>query len=298
MWFHVDSGANVFAVKDKSLLFYFVSQRLPYKDVNGNVNFSEGFGIALVRFTGSTSVYPIGPVYVNASAPRNTFSLSALLRFGGFQDASEHMMKCCSFHDFQDKQWKIPCSHHNGLDFIDLEILMVDPVRVAAHPPASLNILTQQSRRQLSAIERLQEAHLRLGHPSFDSLVYMSKKGLLKDLPPLPHVMPIICKACFHHNRTRLPKNPPDHSRPPIMARISCDFTFYSTLSLRGHNSAFTLVDQATRYPFAFPCCAKRPPISIIKFFIGCIRNMGFNQLFLKWMKVANFANQRNFVLL
>ena len=154
---------------------------------------------------------------------------------------------------------------------------MVDKDRVAEPPPAHLNILTKQSRRQLSTIERLQEAHLRLGHPSFDSLVYMSKKGLLNNLPPLTHEIPIVCKACFHHNRTRVPKKPPDHSRPPIMARISCDFTFYSTLSLRGHNSAFTLVDQATRYPFAFPCCAKRPPISIIKFFIGCIRNMGFN---------------------
>ena len=78
-------------------------------------------------------------------------------------------MKCCSFRDFHNTQWKVPCSHHNGLDFIDLEILMVDKDRVAEPPPAHINILTKQSHRQLSTIERLQEAHLRLGHPTFDS---------------------------------------------------------------------------------------------------------------------------------
>ena len=47
-------------------------------------------------------------------------------------------------------------------------------------------------------------------------------------------------------------------------------------MSLRGHNTAFTIVDQGSRYPFAFPCCDKRPPIAIMIFFVGCLKKMGF----------------------
>jgi hypothetical protein len=277
LWFHVDSGANVFAVSDKSWLYYFVPQRLPYKDVNGLTRYSAGFGIALIRFLPYGPVYPIGPVYVNSSAPRNSFSLSALCRFCGFKDATESMLKACTFVDFLGKKTIVPCSHHNGLDFLDLEILHLDSSLSAEPPPSTICQLTVKSRSSLSDIQRLQEAHLRLGHPSFESLIQMSKNNLLLDLPSIRKHHPVLCNACFRHNRTHVHKNPPDKSTPPIFTKIGCDFTFYSHLSLRGHNSAFTCVDHTSRYPFAFPTCAKRPPIVIMQFFVGCLRNMGFN---------------------
>ena len=175
---------------------------------------------------------------------------------------------------------------------------MVDKDRVAEPPPAHLNILTKQSRRQLSTIERLQEAHLRLGHPSFDSLVYMSKKGLLNDLPTLTHEMPIVCKACFHHNRTRIPKNPPDHSRPPIMDRLSCDFTFYSTLSLRGHKSALPLLTKLLGIPLLFLAALNGPLSPLSSSSLAAFGIWVLILWCLKWMKVANFVNPRNFVTL
>ena len=89
--------------------------------------------------------------------------------------------------------------------------------------------------------------------------------------------IPMNCRTCFQHNRKRLSRSPIDNTRPPLMTRFSIDFMFYSHISLRGHNSAFTIVDQGSMYPFAFPCCAKRPPISILTFFIKCLRNMGFH---------------------
>ena len=183
LWFHVDSGANVFAVSDKSWLYYFIPQRLPYKDVNGHTRYSEGFGIALLRFLPSGPVYPVGPVYVNSGAPRNSFSLSALCRFCGFKDATESMLKSCTFVDFNKKKTIVPCSHHNGLDFLDLEILHLDSSLSAAPPPSTISQLTVKSRSSLSDIQRLQEAHLRLGHPSFESLIRMSKDNLMLDLP-------------------------------------------------------------------------------------------------------------------
>ena len=110
--------------------------------------------------------------------------------------------------------------------------------------------------------------------------------------------VPMICRTCFQNNRKRLPRNHRDTTRPPLMSRFSIDFMFYSHFSLRGHNSAFTIVDQTSRYPFAFPCCAKRPPISNMTFFIQCLRNMGFQPTVLKWTKEVNSVNLQNFVKL
>jgi hypothetical protein len=158
----------------------------------------------------------------------------------------------------------------------------LDPTLSAEPPPSSISQLTVKSRSSLSEVQRLQEAHLRLGHPSFESLIQMSKNNLLLNLPSIRKHHPVLCNECFRHNRTHVPRNPRDKSTPPLFSKIGCDFTFYSNLSLRGHNSAFTCVDHTSRYPFAFPTCAKRPPIAIIQFFVGCLQNMGFKPVVFK----------------
>ena len=183
------------------------------------------------------------------------------------------MLECCTFKDAKGIATTIPCSHNNGLDFINIEIFKMR-ADIQCHP--TISQLTKVSRQSMPMIQKLQEAHLRLGHISFDTIVKMSKKGLLENIPAIDKPYPMVCKTCFHNNRKRLPRTLIDHSRPPIMTRFSIDYMFYSHLSLRGHNSAFTIVDQGSRYPFAFPCCAKRPPIAIIEFFVGCLKNMGF----------------------
>ena len=267
------------------MLYYFVPQRLPYKDVNGNTSYSEGFGIALLRFIPLGPVYPVGPDYVNPDAPRNSFSLSALCRFCGFIDASEGMLKSCTFVDFRKNKSVVPCSHHNGLDFLDAEILNIDPNLSAEPPPVTICQLTVKARSSLSEIQRLQEAHIRLGHPSFETLIQMSKKNLIMDFPSIRKHHPVICNECFRNNRKHIPRNPPDTSTPPIFSKIGCDFTFYSNLSLRGHNSAFTCVDHTSRYPFAFPTCAKRPPIAIMQFLSVVYGIWVLTQWFLKWIR-------------
>ena len=275
----MDSGANVFAFRDKSWLLYFKPKRLPYKDVTGGVNYSEGVGIALIRFKDTGQIYPIAPVYINPTAPRNTFSLSALKRFCGFPKVKETMMERCTFKDSKGIITDIPCYHNNGLDYIETEIIKI---RKDENCQTTISQLTKVSRHQMPMNQRLQEAHVRLGHIHFDAIIKMSKKGIVENIPVIDKSYPMVCKTCFQNNRKRLPRTLTDNSRPPIMTRFSIDYMFYSHMSLRGHNSAFTIVDQGSRYPFAFPCCAKRPPIEIIKFFVGCLRNMGFKPLVFK----------------
>ena len=137
------------------------------------------------------------------------------------------------------------------------------------HNTAKICQLTKVSRQNLTMVDKLKEAHIRLGHVNFETIVSMSKKGTIDGLPEINSSVPLICRTCFQNNRKRIPRTLRDHSRPPIMSTFSIDFMFYSHISLRGHNSAFTIVDKGSRYPFAFPCCAKRPPIAIIAFFVN-----------------------------
>ena len=256
-------------------------KRLPYKDVTGGVNYSEGIGIALIRLKDNGKIYPIAPVYINPKAPRNTFSLSALKRFCGFRRVQETMMENCEFKDDEGVVTKVPCYFNNGLDYMDIEIVKIKP-RIDKGDNPNISQLTQVSRNNMTMVEKLQEAHIRLGHVSFETIIRMAKKGTIEGLSQIEKSTPMICRTCFQNNRKRIPRNPTDTTRPPLMSRFSIDFMFYSHLSLRGHNSAFTIVDQGSRYPFAFPCCAKRPPVSIMIFFISCLRNMGFTPIAFK----------------
>ena len=117
----------------------------------------------------------------------------------------------------------------------------------------TISQLTKVSRHSMPMIQKLQEAHIRLGRIHFDAIVKMSKKGMLDNIPMIDKSFPMVCKTCFQNSRRRFPRNLTDHSRPPIMTRFSIDYMFYSHMSLRGHNSAFPIVDQGSRYPFAFP---------------------------------------------
>ena len=84
----------------------------------------------------------------------------------------------------------------------------------------TISQLTKVSRHSMPMIQKLQEAHIRLGRIHFDAIVKMSKKGMLDNIPMIDKSFPMVCKTCFQHNRKRLPRNLTDHSRPPIMTRF------------------------------------------------------------------------------
>ena len=142
----MDLRANVFAVRDKSWLLYIQPKRLPYKDVTGGVNYSEGIGIALIRLIDTGQ---IAPVFVNPTAPRYTFSLSALKTFCGIPKVQETMMESCTFQDSKRIVTKVPCFHNNGLDFIDIEVFKM---RDATESAATINQLTKDSREPMTMI--------------------------------------------------------------------------------------------------------------------------------------------------
>ena len=262
---------------------------MPYKDVNGNTSFSEGYGIAFIRFSTDPTVYPIGPVLVSPDAPRNTFSLSALIISCAFKNATETMLSHCKFIDSNGRVTIVPCSVYNGLDFFQIEIVTFDDT--SAH----INALTRKSYNSFPDQAIMQEAHIRLGHTHFENLHIMSKKKIMKDMPMLKKDMPIACRCCFRQNRNHIPRNPIDTSTPNHNTVFSIDFTFYSHLSLRGHNSAFTIMEKTFRYPYAFPCLSKRPPLSIVKFFVTALTNLGFTPAVFKMDEGGELAKSTEF---
>ena len=162
-------------------------------------------------------------MYINPNAPRNTFSLSALKRFSGFKRVQETMLEHCTFKDDKGIVTTVPCHHSNGLDFLDLEILKMRVNRNKSDP-AQICQLTKASRCTMSMAQKLQEAHVRLGHVNYETIIKMSKKRIIEGLPKIDSSIPMICRTCFQHNRKRLPKNPSDNTRPHIMTRFSIDF--------------------------------------------------------------------------
>ena len=139
------------------VIIYFKQKRLPYKDVTGGVNCSEGIGIAVVRFKDNGTIYPIAPVYVNPTAPRKTFSLSALKRFCGFTKVQETMLESCAFKDSNGETTTISCYHNNGLDFIEIDI---NKLKAEIKCEPTISQLTKVSRQSMSNLQKLQEAHI------------------------------------------------------------------------------------------------------------------------------------------
>lgn len=292
IWFHVDSGANILAVADRKCLGFFVPYPLPYKDVNGGIRFGIGYGIMFLRFPPHPKVYPVGPVFVSPDAVRNSLSLSALLRYCSFREATESMLSHCTFTDYWNNSFRTSCAHHNGLDFIQAEVITFDSSLLSK---PSISALTVTSKKSLSQEELYKDAHLRLGHVNLESLSIMSRKQVIKDLPVLKKIPPIACRCCFRQNRKHIPRNPIDTTRPRIMSYFSVDFTFYSHLSIRGHNCAFILICKATGYPFGFSCAAKRPPVSIMQFFVRALRNLGFTPAIFKMDEGGDLAKSTDF---
>ena len=262
---------------------------MPYKDVNGNITFSEGYGIAFIRFPHSELIYPIGPVLVSPRTPRNTFSLSALVLSCSFKEATESMLSHCTFRDSMGNKTKVGCSVYNGLDYFQVEIVTFDS------KAPTISALTRKSISSLPDQAIMQEAHLRLGHANFETLQLMSKKGIMKDIPNLHKVHPIACKCCFRQNRKHIPRNPVDTSTPPPCTVFGIDFAHYSHVSIRGHTSAFTIVERTYHYPTAFPCPSKRPPVAIIRFFVTALQRLGFTPAVFKMDEGGDLAKSTEF---
>ena len=229
----------------------------------------------LIKFEGSEKVFSMGPCYLSPESPRNTFSPGATIKFSLFKEANISVFKHLRLEDNNGNEFKVPIEESNGLDFIKLKIMKFTHY---SNEFATICHLSAVKRRELTPIQKLKEAHLRLGHLSEEQLVNISNRGLIKNFPSLKRNLPVICRTCFKYNRTRIPRNgPDDRTPPPPFTHIHADLVFYSDISIRGMTGAVTAIDKTMRWPWVFPLSTKRHPMSIFTFLVGSLRNMGHN---------------------
>ena len=173
----------------------------------------------------------------NHIAPRNAFSLSAMKRFCAFRRKQETMMEKCILKDDESMVTKVPCYYSNWIKWTS---------KYSKWKQATTSVVRHRyvsSLKYQAIIWRWQKHCRRHISVNFETIIKMAKKGIIEGVPQIDKSIPMICRTCFQHNRKRIPRNPTDNTHPPLMLRFSIDFMFYSHISLRGHNSAFTIVD-------------------------------------------------------
>ena len=118
--FHVDGGANVSAVVDKTLFYFFIPCESNIEQVGGDTIPCNGWGGILFRFNNIVQV--MAPVYYCPSNPRNTFSTTIMTNFGGCISSVVDTNKSLilSGHGIS---YVYPMIVQNDLDHIELEIV-------------------------------------------------------------------------------------------------------------------------------------------------------------------------------
>lgn len=119
--FQVDSGANVFSVYSRNLLIAFFETRTEVEAVHGEHFISNGWGIALVLMNGKPTL--LAPVYECPDNPRNTFSPGALKKYSCFRHVLVDCHSTMTMTDENNDSFSLLMSEHNGLDFVDFELL-------------------------------------------------------------------------------------------------------------------------------------------------------------------------------
>jgi hypothetical protein len=121
--FHVDSGANCWAITDKSLFYFFVDSMTAIKQVNGSSFTSPGWGGILIQLNGRS--YGVYPVHYCPDNPKNTLSPSALREYSGFQQTTLVMNEMVRLVDMNGMTHNIPVNIHNDMDFVDIQIMSI-----------------------------------------------------------------------------------------------------------------------------------------------------------------------------
>ena len=127
--FHKDGGANVAVTNCMSHFSMFVPTKATVKLSNGNTGHAQGIGIILCRFPNCSIIYPVGPVYYCPGHPSNTISSGALKFYIGFKKVTFEPLEHCDLVDPQGSSWRLPYQTRNNLDYLQLEIVKINPHR-------------------------------------------------------------------------------------------------------------------------------------------------------------------------
>ena len=119
----MDSGANVFAVKQRSLFYFYIEHDTRAQQVDGSYFQAKGWGGILIAI--DQQVYLILPVFHCPNNPRNTFSPQALKSFSGFHKAVIDVGEKVVLVDHDRKKTYLTTTGDNDLDFLTLSIVMM-----------------------------------------------------------------------------------------------------------------------------------------------------------------------------
>ena len=206
----------------------------------------------------------------NPSSPHNTLSPSCLKIYSGFKKVTSEALSHVIFHDPFKTTTKVKTTIVNRMDYLNLPVMTILPTALLAIHQISL-----RQQNAMSPEDLLRDIHIRLGHVSIDTIITMSKKGIISNLPHITKTTPIQCHICNRCNIRRIPRGPSETTLPPPFARLHIDFMFYSVTSIRNNTAALSVVDAGTSYPWIFPTTSKRAPLDIVRFLINVLRNQG-----------------------
>ena len=96
---------------------------------NGNMEHAQVIGIILYHFPNCSITYPVGAVYYCPGHPYNTISSGALKFYIGFKKVTSEPIEHCDFVDPQGRSWRSPHKTHNNIDYLQLEIVKINPPR-------------------------------------------------------------------------------------------------------------------------------------------------------------------------
>ena len=121
----MDSGANVSALKNKNLFYFFIDKQTKAQQVDGSSFMAEGWGGILVSI--GLNTYLVTPVFYCPDNPRNTLSPQALISFTGFRKAIIDIGNRFVLVDQFNNKHVINTIKENDLDFVDLNIVTFQP---------------------------------------------------------------------------------------------------------------------------------------------------------------------------
>ena len=173
--FHKDGGANIAVTNCMSQFSIFVPTKSTIKLDNRNTGHAQGIGVILCHFLNCSIIYPVGPVYYCPGHPYNTISSGALKFYIGFKKVTSGPLEHCEFVDPQGCSWRSLYQTRNNLDYLQLEIVKINPHRDKNIVVPTICGLSKQTHSQL--------IHQSFGHVSITRLKQMTIKGLIKGLP-------------------------------------------------------------------------------------------------------------------
>ena len=174
MLFHKDGGSNVAVTNCMSHFSIFLPTKATLKLANINTGHALVIGIIVCRFTDCLIIYPVGTVYYCPSCPSNTISSGALKFYMCFKKFTSEPLEHCDFVDPQGRSWRSPYQTHNNLEYIQLEIVKINPHRDKNIVVPNVCAFSKQNISQI--------IHQIFGRVSIARLKLIAIKGLMEDI--------------------------------------------------------------------------------------------------------------------